>query len=163
MEFVKLKRHDIIKINKGMCVWAKIPQKFVFSNCILEPKCNSTYEHSFDVGKIYTFPCATTFDLKTVKSELKDNINSVLSEYGADPTNHKEKIDEFIKSLNLSTKKDTFDTSIFEGEYKIYHTDLCDGFNWIFCEKLDGSGLELKFDYQKDPDKIKFELLSTKK
>lgn len=159
MSFVKLQRHDIIKVEKGMVINAKIPEKFTQTKDVFSEK---IVEKEFVVGKIYHFP-HPALTVGKINSNIHTTIEDKLISYGLNPDVFNDKIKNFIKDLDLKLEKDTFDASIYEGEYKVYFTLYEHGEYWVFCEKLDDSGIEIKFsqDYDEN-EKVKVLTKQTK-
>lgn len=142
-----LQKNDILYIEKGWKIYAKIPDKFIVSNRRLS---NEIGNHDFIVGEI----------LNVSDSEKKREINALISSlkeafrhHGIDATDSK--IIEILKSFEFNMKIEEFDTSIFIGKYIVTQTEFMRDCSYGTClkvtlkkmknYKLDPSGLEIYF------------------
>ena len=57
----------------------------------------------------------------------------------------KKNIQDYITSLNLKFDEKTLDTSIYEGKYIVHYVGRDKDDVWVYCEKLDNSGIEIRF------------------
>lgn len=116
-----LRENDILNIEKGFKIYAKIPDKFIVSNRRIS---NEVNEHSFIVGEILS---VSSSDKKREKIALINSIENAFKYHGVSIT--REKIAEFLKSINinLNTNEEKLDTSIFIGPYIVKSTELVHG------------------------------------
>lgn len=147
MSLAKFQRHDIIEIKGGAKIIAKIPQKFVYANTTFSEKLKET---TIIVGKLYSFPLQNSPTIGKINSCIKESIEDTISSFGLNSDLFKEKINDFIKSLDLKIPNDTFDAAIYEGKYKVYFVDN----TYIHCEKLDESGIEVKIEQLSTNDNV---------
>lgn len=109
-----LQRGNIFKIEKGMQVYTEIPAKYLYKN--LRNSNRKTYE-IITVGEVFSLSAVTkTADM----IELRDDIKKDFLAHGLCVS--EEKINSFLKSLNISLKEEMFNTSIFCGEYIVTKT-----------------------------------------
>lgn len=151
MGTVKLQRHDVIEIKAGATIIAKIPQKFVYVNTTFSEKLKET---TIIVGKLYSFPLQNSPTIGKINSCIKESVEDTLSSFGLNSDLYKEKINDFIKNLNLKIPSDTFDTSIYEGKYKVYFVEGTAIDDYIYCEKLDESEIEIKLKQSDINEKV---------
>lgn len=140
---MRVKQGDIVKIERGMMIKAKIPEKFALPN---KPFSDVFVEQSVLVGKKYHYPREATIPLETVKTELEAKIAKELSVYGIQAITCKEKIDNFIESLQLYEDYEEFFACIYEGDYEVSYIDKKEHFTWVYCNKLDDPGISIRFN-----------------
>lgn len=123
-----LQIHDVIEIKKGMKIYAPLPRKFVYNNT---PLSNHSTLIDITVGEIKT----NTFDVAETKEQLIKDIQwSFRFQLGENID--ESKIMEFVNQILDSVQTETFDTSIFEGEYVVTRTlSNFDGHH-VSCRKL---------------------------
>lgn len=140
VEVTFLQRHDVIRLEKGMKVYAEVPSRYFF-----DPFSSEKKRREVIIGKKY---CRNVPSQDKITSEIYQKIHSIIPvTYG--------NVEEFVKGLRLDMTKDSFDSSIFEGEYEVYcavsdgggHTH--DGGypnGWhVFCQKKDDPEIEVDF------------------
>lgn len=123
-----LQKHDVIEIKKGMKIYADLPRKFAYNNTPL-----SNHETSIDitVGEVKT----NAFDVEETKEQLiKDIQTSFRFQLGENID--EAKIMEFVNQILDSVQPETFDTSIFEGEYVVTRAFSHSTGHHVFCRKL---------------------------
>ena len=140
---MELKKGDVVKIERGMMIKAKIPEKFAYPE---KPFSNKFVESSILVGKKYHYPREATTPLETVKSEIETKIVQALSGYGIQPITQQDKIANFIESLELKEEHDEFSGSIYEGDYEVTHVDKKEYLTWVYCTKVDDSCTTIRFN-----------------
>ncbi|MDO4282726.1 MAG: hypothetical protein Q4D02_03740 [Clostridia bacterium] len=149
-----LQRGNIIKIKKGMKVYANIPEKFVFSN---RPLSGELHCKTVEVGKIYKI--SKEFKEEYVTGVKKDEVER-LRERNFNVT--EEQIENLLKQTAPSLESEEYDASILEGEYIVVKTENSDGGTgmrshdiysdgWrVFAKKMkdgkiDSEGIEVSF------------------
>lgn len=137
MEKRLLQRGDVIRIKKGMKVYAKIPEMFVFSN---RRESTGIVRHDIKIGEV-----------RYSKFQISNDIKETLKRNGLEIN------DEQIAYFNGLGTTLSFDTNKFEGEYTVYyagsdgggsgmgHFDTYPNGHHVFCEKNDDSGIEIDF------------------
>lgn len=145
---------DVIEIKIGMKVYAKIPEKFVYSNAKLSDKLART---NIRIGETRENKIGVLTYAEISKNIQKVFVHDVGIEIDVS------KINDFVIANIGSYKTETFDTSIFVGEYVVVKANLegggtghgqndvyPDGWN-VICKKLtpegkyDENGLEVSF------------------
>lgn len=103
-----LQRGDIIHLEPGMKVYTDIPLMF----CGGKP---------FEMGKRHADVCIG--EIYKRKAQSVQNIVEEVYEkiYRTIPAS-KEQISAFVDSLKLDMDEKSFDTSVYAGEYEVYHT-----------------------------------------
>lgn len=152
-----LKMGDVIEIKKGMQIYVTIPVKFVCSNTIGDNLVNTEI----------TVSEARHYKPLSIK-EIGSKVSGVLAWYGCKAD--EERLISFIQSENIGiNNEETFDTSIFIGEYLVYKTEMNGGSEtqgypdgWcVYARKIDNPAVKINF-YQSGcftavipPDSIK--------
>ena len=136
-----LQENDIFRLEKGMNVYAFVPEKFVFVNTPFSEKLN---EHAICIG----LPLKKRVPNK---DEMIIEIQKLLGTHMHLELSDKQ-IENFIESLNLNFNAEEFDTSVFLGEYRVYKAewnggkhDGPDGWH-VYCHKVDDPNIAIHFD-----------------
>lgn len=101
-----LQKGDIIRLEKGMEVYAEIPKNVYFCN---RPFSTETTEQAIEIGRIYR---SDEVSKDSLISDIMKSINSHI------PVT-KEQVTALVDSLNLDFSAKEFDTSIYAGEYVV--------------------------------------------
>ena len=142
-----LKAGDVIKLEKGMNVYANMPDKFIYRNRTFSDNISHV---KITIGKKYV---RTPETLETVEKEVE----KALATLGI--SNVEEQIRRFVKSLNLDMSVEEYDTSVFEGEYVVARTTNEGGGTFacasgkdsypngyhVFCQKMDNKDIVVDF------------------
>ena len=135
-----LQENDIFRLEKGMNVYAFVPEKFVFVNSPFSEKLN---EHAICIG----LPLKKRVPNK---DEMIIQIQQLLGTHMHLETST-EQVERFIESLNLNFSVEEFDTSVFMGEYRVYKAawnggkhDGPDGWH-VYCHKVDDPNVAIHF------------------
>lgn len=140
VEVTLLQRHDVIRLEKGMKVYAEVPAKY-FS----DPFNNENRRHEVVIGNVYRRTVPPLDDIiSTIHGRIKTTIPVTV-----------EDVEKFVEGLNLDMTEDSFDSSIFEGEFEV-DCAVSDGGGsthdggypngWhVFCRKKDNP--EIKVDF----------------
>ena len=150
-----LQKGDIIQLESGMTVYAYFPAKFRFSNT---PFSNKPTHGDICIGRVLhkNVPKKS----KLIEDLSKKISNALKIDIDVDLT----KVEAFVDSLNLDFSPEEFDTSVFEGEYRVYHVEsngggidahtsslvpqhYPDGWH-VYCEKVDNP--EIRVDFYQD-------------
>ena len=152
---MKLKKGNVIRLEKGMRVYAPIPIKFIYSNRRISNELN---REAVEVGKVYN-------NHKNFEETIEDSINSMVEDIQElfldnDIKIEESKIANFVKSNIPEQKKDQF--ILEEGEFLVTKTTVDgggtghgifdiypDGYH-VFCKalkngKYDPNGVEIDF------------------
>lgn len=140
VEVTLLQRHDVIRLEKGMKVYAEVQSRYFY-----DPFSTETKRHDVIIGKKYNRDVPS---LCKIISEIHDKIKSTIPVTYGD-------VEKFVEGLNLDMAEDTFDSSVFEGEYEVYCA-VYDGGSpthdggypngWhVFCQKKDNPEIEVDF------------------
>lgn len=148
-----LQKGDIIRLEKGMKVYAKIPEMFCCSNkmfcCSNRNFSTEIVETVIEIGQRY---CREHQSKEQLINRLMECINSVICVT-------ENQIANFVKSLNLDFEKKELDTSIYAGEYVVDwvtknggETQLCmsgsesyqDGWH-VYCTKTEEPSVHVHF------------------
>lgn len=133
-----LQRGDVIRLEKGMKVYATIPEMFVYDN---RRTSTNTTKTDVRIGEIRSSQFKTSKDVKETLGMF--NIGS-----------EDNQISHFFAGLGISL---SFDTSIFEGEYRVVATaedgrgtgmgphDVFPNGHHVFCEKKDDPNIFVDF------------------
>lgn len=145
-----LQKDDILNIEKGWRVYAKIPDKFIVSNRRLSNEVNN---HDFIVGEILS---VSSSEKKREITALLRSMKNSFRHHGIDVTDAK--IIENLKSFNFNMGDEEFDTSIFIGKYIVVNTEFIHDYSYgnslkvilkkMKDNKLDPNGLEISFYQQ---------------
>jgi hypothetical protein len=147
-----LQTGDVIEIKKGMKVYAKLLEKFIYAGHYASEKFAQT---DIRVGDEKT----SSFEIDKVKESLVVKIQEA---FGRTLSLQVENtaIESFVEPMLLGFKTETFDTQVYEGEYVVTKTELSGGGSGhndtfpdghhVFCQKLnnglfDKEGLEIHF------------------
>ena len=135
-----LQKDDIFRSEKGMNVYAFVPEKFVFVNAPFSEKLK---EHAICIGSPLNKRIPSKENMIAEIQKLLDtHIHLELSD---------EQILSFIESLNLNFSAEKFDTSVFLGEYRVSKADWDGGQHdgpdaWhVYCEKVNDSNVTVHF------------------
>jgi len=133
-----LQKGDVIRLTKGMKVYALIPEMFVYSN-----RTSSTGVAKTDIR---------IGEIRSSQFSMSNNIKETLSLFGM--TINDDEVAPFIDGLGLNL---SFDTSKFEGEYTVTYA-VSDGGGTgmglhdvypigyhVFCEKKDNPSIQVDF------------------
>lgn len=134
-------RHDIIEVENGLIIFSEVPEYFFFSNSCFS---NNKKEHKLEIGEVLKFPTPAD-SLEEIKKTLKNDLVISLEKFGLIAQNYEKNIQDYITSLNLKFDEKTLDTSIYEGKYIVYYVGRDKDDVWVYCEKLDNSGIEIRF------------------
>lgn len=148
---MELQVGDVFKLQKGMTVYAEVPEKFVYSNCKTSDELTST---EVTIGEKYTTdpdirPLVNKIARGVVKEFSKENIEIKLN-----------KAVEFVKQNVPELKKEHF--IINENEFVVIRTafdgggtghgphDVYPDGHHVFCKalkngKYDKNGIEINF------------------
>lgn len=146
---VLLQKGDIIRLEKGMRIYADIPESCYFENSWFSDK---IFHGDITIGEVYHRQ--TEVSKKEVVSSVFKNINYLI------PITE-EQVSSFVESLNLDFRKKFFDTSFFEGVYEVTRTEyngggsqpaMCvrgldtypDGWH-VYCRKVDAPDVKVDF------------------
>lgn len=131
-----LQKGDIFRLEKGMNVYAFIPEKF--SRCSISPFSNQLTSIPINVGEILY----KNFFLKkeALIEMLTEQIKSLIK---SDKVTD-EKVLNFINSLDLDFSPEEFDTFVFVGEYQVYKVEQNVGWH-VFCKKVDSPEIRVHF------------------
>ncbi len=140
IEVTLLQRGDTIRLEKGMKVYANVPERYLWTPFSKESKRTDVI-----IGKVYKRNVPT---LNEIISKVHSEVKSIIPITYGDAEN-------FVNGLNLDLADDSFDASIFEGEYNVYFA-LSDGGRsthdggypngWhVFCQKKDDPQIEVDF------------------
>ena len=131
-----LQKGDIFRLEKGMNVYAFIPEKF--SRCALSPFSNQLTSIPITIGEVLYKQFFLTKEalVEMISEQIKSLIKS-------DTVTH-EKVSDFITSLDLDFSAEQFDTSIFVGQYRVYKVEHNAGWH-VYCEKNDNSDVRVHF------------------
>lgn len=142
-----LQKNDVLSIEKGWRIYAKIPDKFIVSNRRLSNKMGN---HDFIVGEILN---VSDSEKKREINALVRSIKEAFRHHGIDVTDSK--VIELLKSFRFDMKIEEFDTSIFIGKYIVtqtefmndglYGTQLKVTLKKMKNDKLDPNGFEIYF------------------
>ena len=135
-----LQKDDIFQLEKGMNIYAFVPEKFIFVNA---PFSEKFHEHAICVGQ---------FLRKRIpdKDKMIDEIQKLLDTHMHLELSD-EQIESFIESLNLNFGAEEFDTSVFLGEYRVYKAEYNGGKHhapdgWhVYCYKVDDPNVAIHF------------------
>ena len=133
-----LQRGDVIRLEKGMKVYATIPEMFIYDN-----RRTSTNNARTDIkiGEMRSSQFKTSEDVKGTLGLFNIEIED-------------DQISHFIAGLGINL---SFDTSIFEGEYRVVATaedgggtgmgphDVYPNGHHVFCEKKDDPNIFVDF------------------
>lgn len=100
VEVTLLQRYDIIRLEKGITVYAEVPSRYFFDPFSTEKKSQVVI-----IGKEYRRQVPNQ---DTIISEIHQKIKSTI------PVTY-EQVEDFVEGLGLDMKEDSFDSSIFEG------------------------------------------------
>lgn len=146
MEKRLLQRGDVIRLVRGMKVYAKMPDKFRYQNA---PFSDEITKSDIVIGKIYR---REEVSKDSVIEEVGDRLEHVV------PATY-EQVKDFVESLGLDYEAQEFDASIYEGEYMVDYVS-CDGGGiqgtpsgyetypngWhVFCTKKDNPSIQVDF------------------
>lgn len=107
---------DVISIQKGMKVYANLPEKFIYMNRPLSDKLQQT---DICVGQIRKNDIS---DWVRRKKHITEGINERFEwEIGVAP---KEAIDAFVEQVFPQPTQESFNTGCFAGEYVVIATSL---------------------------------------
>ena len=148
-----LQKNDVINLEKGTRVYAKIPEKFVFEN---RRASNNLTKTEITIGEVYNNKVNINKIMERILERIKD---SFMYEIGMNI--NQQKAEDFITSSLNSYKFETFDTSMFIGEYCVIETSMtggsyAQGYDYypdgymVRCKKLkdglvDENGIEVSF------------------
>lgn len=130
-----LQRGDVIRLEKGMKVYATIPEMFIYYN---RGTSTNNARATIKIGEIHTSQFKTSEDVKGTLGLFNIEIED-------------DRISHFIAGLGISL---SFDTSIFEGEYRVVATAEDGGGmdysfypngHHVFCEKKDDPNVFVDF------------------
>lgn len=139
---ILLHKGDIIRLEKGMKIFAKIPEKF---NTSYQNK-SATGFHSITIGNDLS-DGATAKDFSLIKSQIIE----LLKHYNV-PANLT-LIHNFLGELQKASllSKKTLDTSFFIGEYQVYYANFekgnvdTNGGYCVYCKKMDDPTITIYF------------------
>lgn len=109
---------DVIKIEKGMEIKAKIPKKFIYENKRFS---NELDEHKIIVGETYTNECDNN---EILNKTVEDIIHTFDFRTGLKV--NKEEIEKFVKSI-IKQDDDVLNTNDYMGEYLVIESKLAGG------------------------------------
>ena len=138
---------DIIQLEKGMTVYASIPEKFLLKNA---PFSEERLEAAVEIGKVYR---KAVPDKERIVGRLCVDLYKTLR--GVD-LKHKT-VENFVDSLGLNFSPEEFDSSVFAGVYRVYYGGWKSNFSpvppytgWhVCCEKVDDPKIRVRF-YQNE-------------
>ena len=146
-----LQRGDIINLEKGMTVYAEIPEKFYFYKSQLSSK---SCKVNVDIGRTYIKKAISEEELF---QEISKNIK-FLKVFGIDtipPDLTSSFSKDLIKKLNLNLSEETFDSSVFAGKYIVDYVYSDGGGSTpdggypnghhVFCHKIDDPSISVDF------------------
>lgn len=139
--FKRLQVGDVIKLTKGMTVYATIPKCFAYKTVSKEP-----IKTDIRIGQKYE-----KYSVKRRKylNKLRDFVKA---EFGVEPS--EEKLNGLIDLLQINFEAEYLDTTIFEGYYKVVSTVYNGGTGGIngkpncwhaYCRKIGNP--EIKVDF----------------
>ena len=150
-----LQKGDIIRLEKGIDIYALIPEKF--SRCSSAPFSSKLIEMPIQIGEILHKNLFFHENKENLIKWVEEKIQSVIKSEVVTT----EKVASFIDSLGLNFSPEEFDTSIFIGDYRIYDTTpssgLCNHADipehvrkrndslHIYCEKVDNPDIRIHF------------------
>lgn len=140
-----LQKGDQIRLEKGMEVYAKIPDRFRYCN---QPFSSISSNFDIKIGEIYRKEAPS-------KEALIEKIMCSLTYIEVT----EEQVTAFVDSLSLNYNSEEFDTSLYAGEYVVDSTSLCGGGTqgtpsgtetfpdgWcVFCSKIDDPSIQVHF------------------
>jgi hypothetical protein len=136
-----LQKGDVIRLEENMTVYASIPAKFVYRNA---PFSAALTEHTIKIGRMYRKQVPRKVELV---EKLTEELQRCLRYEGINET----KVAAFVDELGLDFSIEDFDTTIFIGDYRVYHTcwdggsgDFPDGWH-VYAEKLDNPEVRVHF------------------
>ena len=146
-----LRKGDLIRLESGMEIWAKIPQNAYFSNRQFSDKVS---EEAIVIGRVYR---QKGKDEKEIIETIFEKISNIV------PVSISQ-VEDFVKSLKLDYSQKEFDSSVFEGVYIVDQTRLNGGYSieqddpdyyadrrylpdgWrVYCHKLDNPEIKVNF------------------
>lgn len=141
-----LQKGDIIRLEKGMSVYANVPDNMLFSS---RPFSTTETKSLVEIGRVYR-------KMETSKpkiiAEIVAAINKVVEV-------SEQQVEDFVNSLNFDYSAKEFDTSIYEGEYVVDYVDsngggkaislfsvieYPDGWH-VYCYKKDNPSIKVDF------------------
>jgi len=144
MERKLLQKGDLIRLEKGMRVYAPIPLKFIIGSlfseaCLVVP---------VDIGKVYR---AEATGKEEILDEILEEIRDKLcDDEGKVVTN--EAFRAFVDSLGLNLLDEEYDASVFAGIYRVYETELLpESLPYrsealqVYCEKVNSPDVRVWF------------------
>ena len=150
MENILLKKGDIIRLEKGMQIYAEVPE-YVLSNA--NPFSTKKVEKLFIIGKIYKREEISKIErMGKVRDAIKDIIK--VSD---------KQVENFINSLELDFSAKEFDTSIYEGEYVVDY-DQAHIYDWkLLKDFIMKENNHIIHCYKKDNPSVRVVAVANKK
>lgn len=146
-----LRKGDLVRLERGMEVWAKVPQNAYFSNRQFSTMFS---EQAIVIGRVY---CQKGKDEAEIVDLVFNQISHII------PVSI-EQVGDFVKSLKLDYSPKEFDSSVFEGVYMVEQTRLRGGDSveqddpdyyqgrdhlpegWrVYCHKVDNPEITVNF------------------
>ncbi len=144
-----LQKGDIIRLEKGMRIYADIPESCYFENMPFSDKICHT---DITIGNVYH---------RQTEVSKKELVSSVFNKIKYLIPVTEEQVSGFVESLNLDFSKKSFDTSVFEGEYEVTRAErngggsqlaMCgrgldtypDGWH-VYCQKVNDPDVKVDF------------------
>lgn len=146
-----LRKGDLVRLERGMEVWAKVPQNSYFSNRQFSTMFS---EQAIVIGRVY---CQKGKDEAEIVDLVFNQISHII------PVSI-EQVGDFVKSLKLDYSPKEFDSSVFEGIYMVDQTRLRGGDSveqddpdyyqgrdhlpegWrVYCHKVDNPEIKVSF------------------
>lgn len=150
-----LQKGDKIRLEKGMKVYAPIPNKFLFDNT---PFSTEVYEsEAIEIGKYYRKKLVTKEELIIQSIEAIARIVHISADKLINMS--RKEMETFIDSLCLNFDEEEFDSSIYAGEYIVECVSFGGGGvqgtpsgseiypnGWrVFCVKVDDPSIHVNF------------------
>lgn len=148
-----LQRGDIINLEKGMTVYAEIPEKFYFCNT---PFSSNLYKCDVNIGRTYIKEAVSKEELEeAISKRLTEKIINFFRISSISPELISNFSKDLIKKSNLNLSKETFDSSVFAGKYIVDYA-FSDGGgsthdggypsgHHVFCHKIDDPSISVDF------------------
>lgn len=144
-----LQKGDIIRLEKGMRIYADIPESCYFENMPFSDKICHT---DITIGNVYH---------RQTEVSKKELVSSVFNKIKYLIPVTEEQVSGFVESLNLDFSKKFFDSSVFEGKYEVTRAEwngggsqpaMCgrvpdtypDGWH-VYCKKVDDPNVRVDF------------------
>lgn len=131
MEKRLLQKGDVIRLDKGMKVYAKVPEKVLNK---YRPFSTEKIRTDVLIGEMYCKPEISKHD---ILCEMMNAINSIVEVSD-------KQVEDIIDFLNLDFSATVFDSSIYEGEFIVDYIDYNGGWH-VNCFKKDDPSIQVDF------------------